>query len=275
MDFYNPGNVVKSIDEKFKKEFILKGIKPKIRPIEMIDLSKFNIIKASDFEPYERINGTPAADFIFGRMTDDRIEAGRGNDRVNGNNGNDFIDGQRGSDTIFGGNGNDSIHGGVRGTYDDSLYGQAGEDVLFGGSGDDYLNGGADDDTLEGQSGNDTLEGGSGNDKLEGGIGQDILTGGSGRDEFRVGFIDRRTGMMEADLITDFKDLGDTIHLRAVWQENGTYDDVSFAWQSDGTLDISFRDNLMASVHGLNTTAPLEEQINHERPWEIELIDQA
>ena len=199
----------------------------------------------------------------------------RGDDRVNGNNGDDTIDGQRGSDTMYGGTGNDSIHGGVRGTYDDFLYGQAGEDTLFGGSGNDYLSGGIDDDTLEGQSGNDTLEGGSGDDKLKAGTGHDILTGGSGRDEFIVGFIDRRAGVIDADQITDFRNLGDSIRLHAVWDENGTYGDVSFEWQSDRSLNIFFQDQLLTNVRGLNPNVALEEQIAHDNPWEITLINEA
>ncbi|WP_151720440.1 calcium-binding protein [Gemmobacter serpentinus] len=80
----------------------------------------------------------------------------------------------------------------------DKLYGQGGNDTLQGGKGNDWLHGGA---------GKDKLLGGDGKDVLNGNAGNDILTGGKGNDHF----IFNRNG--DRDVITDFQDNVDTIHL--------------------------------------------------------------
>ncbi len=118
----------------------------------------------------EVIEGTQAADTLYGNG---------GTNRFDGNAGNDIIDGRAGDDTLFGGAGNDTLTGG---TENDILWGEAGLDTLSGGDGNDTLNGGDDADNLSGGLGADTLNGDLGNDSLAGGDGIDTLNGGDGDD---------------------------------------------------------------------------------------------
>lgn len=68
------------------------------------------------------------------------------------------------------------------GSFDDTMYGDAGEDLMFGGLGDDKMYGGADRDIIVGQQGNDILWGNDGDDQLEGGRDADKYYGGLGND---------------------------------------------------------------------------------------------
>ena len=143
------------------------------------------------------LEGTSAADEIFGfggddeilgRQRADEIDAGPGADRADGNFGNDLIFGRGGRDDLDGGNGNDTIFGNALG---DELDGDDGNDRLFGGNGNDDLEGGGDDDRLWGAAGRDILEGDDGDD---------VLTGGAGADRFEFGQGDG------FDVVRDFAD---------------------------------------------------------------------
>ncbi|WP_112661842.1 calcium-binding protein [Microvirga flavescens] len=122
--------------------------------------------------------------------------------------GNDTISGSRLADRIDGFTGNDTIKGQAG---SDRLYGSGGNDKLDGGSGFDTLSGGSGNDTLIGSLDDDYLSGGAGNDKLNGGEGYDVLSGGAGRDIFV--FDEPVYSSLDADRITDFNVVYDTIHI--------------------------------------------------------------
>ncbi|AKJ27453.1 calcium-binding protein [Caldimonas brevitalea] len=128
------------------------------------------------------------------------VATGQGNalaNVLNGNGSNNTLWGFDGNDTLNGGGGNDSLQGGAG---NDSLNGSSGNDTLNGSTGNDALNGGSGDDTLSGSSGNDTLAGSTG---------LDFLTGGANNDRF----VFSHRGAGNADSITDFSHLDDTIVL--------------------------------------------------------------
>lgn len=116
----------------------------------------------------------------------------------------------------------------LKGTPDpDLLLGTLlGNDVLRGIGGDDLLIGFGGADFLIGREGNDILVGGFGNDTLIGGTGDDVLVGGFGDDKFRM------LANSDTDLIVDFGNGDDLIHIRAFNLANG-FADVNI--QDDGT----------------------------------------
>ena len=141
------------------------------------------------------IQGTNAADALFGGGGAENIQGLGGADKLIGGAGDDNIDGGSGNDRLQGGDGDDVMYGGnssvngknVEAGGDDTLFGQAGDDQLDGGDGDDMLSGGTGDDVLiggigaddlQGDEGNDNIDGGSGNDQLQGGDGNDVMYGG-------------------------------------------------------------------------------------------------
>lgn len=91
------------------------------------------------------IDGTEAAETLFGSDLFDVIFAGGGNDTVSGGPGDDTIFGRSGDDILYGDDGADRIFGG------------AGDDWLDGGNGNDWLNGGAGADTFVFNSGVDVI----------------------------------------------------------------------------------------------------------------------
>jgi Ca2+-binding RTX toxin-like protein len=133
------------------------------------------------------LQGTAAADQIFGLA---------GIDILKGGGGADLLDGGSGTDTVLYG---DSTVGvqvdlavgqGSGGTaqgdtfisvenvggsaHDDLLVGNNAANELTGGNGDDVLAAGGGADRLIGGIGSDVLDGGSGDDQLEGGAGDDV-----------------------------------------------------------------------------------------------------
>jgi Ca2+-binding RTX toxin-like protein len=179
----------------------------------------------------------------------EQVIGGQGDDYIHGSRAANYLDGYKGSDTIEGGNG------------DDTLIGGAGKDTLIGGSGSDtYVVDGSETvtetsgqgkDTVQssvsftlsshlenlvltgsantGGTGNDSsnrITGNSGNNRLDGGAGGDTLTGGTGVDSFVFGTV---PGAGNADLITDFDSVSDTIRL----------DDAVFTGLKSGTLAAS------------------------------------
>lgn len=199
----------------------------------------------------DTLNGNAGDDLIFGGGDDDVIFGGDGRDTVRGGGGADTVFGGQGVDDMFGGNGADQIFGGLGSDFlyggngddtlegedgDDRLSGDDGNDTLIGGVGNDLLLGGADNDDIFGGNGNDTIRGGNGADRMygnfgsddiAGGFGSDILGGGSGADFLNGGggndtltggagqdrFIFDAFGAGNADTITDFNTLDDTIRL--------------------------------------------------------------
>jgi Ca2+-binding RTX toxin-like protein len=161
------------------------------------------LVKASLKMPTTIINGTSAAETLFGTntrdvsVTYDEIFYGNGGaDIIYAGGGNDWVWASAGDPsnvTFFGWDGDDVL---VSFEGADWLDGQAGNDILISGAGNDALLGGDGDDQLwagegsdqiNGGSGADWLIGGDGNDFLVGGLGdetRDILIGGSGADEY-------------------------------------------------------------------------------------------
>jgi Ca2+-binding RTX toxin-like protein len=163
-----------------------------------------------------------------------------------GNDGNDTLVGGAGTDTLRGGNGDDRLTSdGDAGQY----FGDAGNDLMFSGIGNETMDGGTGTDTINhsaysgayefdmstcltnffgelyvnfenvvmgagndsvtGTSGANVINGGVGNDILNGGAGIDTLTGGAGADTFVLA----NRGTSNADKITDFSSIDDTIAL--------------------------------------------------------------
>jgi Ca2+-binding RTX toxin-like protein len=106
------------------------------------------------------IDGTAAAEELWGSDDRDLIRALGGNDSVYAFEGDDKIEGGDGDDQLYGGNGSFS------GSGNDTLLGGAGADTLFGEDGTDQLSGGAGDDTyyFSEYSGSDVVEVGGGRD---------------------------------------------------------------------------------------------------------------
>lgn len=124
----------------------------------------------------DSLQGAGGQDFLRGNEGDDSIFGGDAFDDVHGNMGNDTVDGGLGGDWVVGGQGNDMLIGGAD-AADDVVYGNLGSDTLFAGGGIDWVRGG---------QGDDVLDAGDGADLIWGDRGQDTLTGGGGADVFSI-----------------------------------------------------------------------------------------
>jgi hypothetical protein len=175
-------------------------------------------------------------DWIRGSDGNDVHGGGIGHDKLWGFAGNDILNGDKGRDKLFGGDGNDKLNGG---SQNDQLNGDKGHDKLFGGDGNDQLNGGNQNDTLNG------------------GKGSDILNGGSGRDAFvfAAGY--------GGDLIEDFQDDFDTLHLRSdLWTGNLTVSEVlaAHAGMDGGDVVLTFGTDTLR-IAGLTDPLQLTDDI--------------
>ncbi|WP_439596518.1 choice-of-anchor I family protein [Falsiroseomonas sp.] len=191
----------------------------------------------------EIVQGSDAAQRLFGTVGDDVVMAEGGNDTVFGGQGDDLIFGGDGLDRLVGGAGNDTL---LAGADDDRLLGEAGDDLLDGAAGDDRVVGGAGrdtvlgglgKDTLQGQDGDDILQGGedddrlygnAGNDTLEGGLGADVLFGGAGADIFVFNAY-AESPRAAADRILDFE-AGDRISFAGIDADPTVEGDQAFAF---------------------------------------------
>ena len=178
------------------------------------------------------LEGTNAADRIFGFA---------GMDDLYGMGGDDLLVGGKGADELFGGDGFDTasyatsaaavtvhLDGSVGGSggnaQGDNLYsmegviGSAKADYLYGDFGDNVLRGEAGGDFVSGEAGADELFGGKGADTLSGGSGRDELTGVQGGDRFVYAqATDSIAIVASRDLITDFsRQQGDEVDLQGV-----------------------------------------------------------
>ncbi len=164
-------------------------------------------------EQYPReLEGTAAADQIYGLA---------GRDVLIGFGGNDLLEGGKDADELFGSDGFDtasyaSSRAGVTVVLSssyvfggdaagDQLYGIEGlrgsayADILSGDDLRNVLDGGAGADSLNGHEGNDKLVGGGGNDRLFGGRGADELRGDAGSD---VAYYGMSNEAVQVDLAT-------------------------------------------------------------------------
>jgi Ca2+-binding RTX toxin-like protein len=135
------------------------------------------------------LEGTDAADEIFGLA---------GNDALIGLDADDVLEGGAGADDLFGSDGFDyasyrgsgqsvsisldSFGAGGGHAEGDQLFSIEG---LIGSARTDYFDGDSERNVLRGEGGEDDLEGLAGDDRLSGGAGRDILMGGAGADELR------------------------------------------------------------------------------------------
>jgi Ca2+-binding RTX toxin-like protein len=156
------------------------------------------------------LNGTDAADAVYGDGSPAIIQGFGGNDDLRGGNASDMVFGGAGADNISliggaarggsegdvmsasstasvqmaGDEGDDSLTGG---SSMDALSGGIGEDWVHGKMGDDIIDLGTGNDTGYGGQGDDQIQGGDGNDLILGDLGNDILFGEGGRDDLRGG----------------------------------------------------------------------------------------
>ena len=135
----------------------------------------------------DSLDGTGAADQIYGFPSGSDPTLETGDDVLNGLGGNDSLRGGGGNDTLDGGSGNDT------------LYGEVGDDTLRGGDGNDIL----EDEyrsgiNLQGPPGSDVLDGDAGDDSITSNAGADQIDGGAGNDSV---FINRLGSTANTTLI--------------------------------------------------------------------------
>ena len=182
------------------------------------------------------INGNNLPNFLIGTNVADTINGFGSSDVLQGFAGNDILNGGLGADVMIGGAGNDiyivdnafdvvAEWGGggidtIRSSVSQNMSTLGRFDVenltLVGGAAINGIGNGLANtmfgnnaaNTLSGLSGNDRLFGGGGNDNLIGGFGVDVMAGGANDDIFRFTALTSSTGVLGADVITDFDDFG-------------------------------------------------------------------
>lgn len=187
-----------------------------------------------------RGTGNELDNVLTGNAGNNVLRGGAGEDTLAGGAGNDFLNGGEDADRMVGGAGNDRFvvdnAGDVvveaRGQGNDLVsasvdftLGANVERLVLTGSGDlegrgnglaNSLSGNSGDNILRGGAGADTMLGGGGADRLFGGAGADQMTGNAGADLFvfrTAGETPRGTGH---DVITDFEDGLDRLHLAGI-----------------------------------------------------------
>lgn len=147
--------------------------------LPIIDDSVFGAIRGD--ENGNSLNGTVAADLIFGKEGNDSISSGRGND------------------LIYGGADNDTIHG------------DEGDDIIYGDEGDDYLDGGSGNDILIDSEGDDTFVFGRG-------YGHDEIRDEGGKNSIRFAGLSPRdisvNGIDDFDVRITIKSTGETLTIK-------------------------------------------------------------
>jgi Ca2+-binding RTX toxin-like protein len=198
------------------------------------------------------IHGGDGNDTIHGSDDHDRIYGGSGNDSLTGGNQNDVLYGGagddvfvledtfEGTDTMYGGLGTDTIYfsaGNAAVEFSSFSYAASSVEIIDGGAGNDeiwgssaannldftgvtitnveMINGADGNDTITGSSAADAIDGGDGNDTLNGAGGADTLTGFTSADTFRFSDLTHST-IATPDLIADFENGNDTIHLQGM-----------------------------------------------------------
>jgi len=165
---------------------------------------------------HDNLYGLAGSDTLSGGAGNDHLygqSANGGNDgadKISGDDGSDYLQGNAGNDTLDGGEGSDRINGGAN---EDAIVGGGGNDTVNGNLGNDVIDGGLGNDSLRGGRGNDSIVGGEGNDVISGDLGVDNLTGGAGVDYFIFGGNSAKFESASADVISDFQDGADRLHV--------------------------------------------------------------
>jgi serralysin len=183
----------------------------------------------------QNLTGSRFNDTLVGKAGANLLDGGAGDDVLVGNGSLDILRGGPGNDTYVLSDGGDIVQdaggidrvsttisrsllaAGLTVVENLSLTGAAG----INGTGNTLANliiGNDAANTLDGGTGNDQLLGRGGNDVLIGGLGKDAMNGGVGTDLFRYAAASHSPTGANADVITDFDDLGDDrIDLSAVY----------------------------------------------------------
>ncbi len=228
--------------------------------------------------------GGNGADFIIADEGADVVDTGNGNDQVEtafdtiktleGGDGRDmlmaFYDGAKTDSLTFNlgtgafGSTDANIDGSTATNFEDFVFngdidtkitGTDGRNEIIGGFADDVLLGKGGMDTLMGGEGNDTLFGNKKADVLDGGADDDTMTGGRGPDTFIF------SG--GADMITDFTDNVDTIHIRSHLVAEGTTaaDLIDSAAVTGGNTVITLYGGDTLTIEGLTDTSLLGDDL--------------
>jgi serralysin len=213
----------------------------------------------------DRLVGYAGHDNLFGGGGADTLSGGSGNDHLYGQSANggadgadlifgddgaDYIQGNAGNDTLNGGEGSDRINGGAD---NDLINGDAGNDTINGNLGNDTIDGGTGNDSLRGGQGNDSIAGGDGADILSGDLGADTLSGGAGLDVFLFGGNSALFAGSSADVITDFQDGTDRIHVG--YQVDAV---LTGAAQANFTAAATLAQSLFDGRAGVNEVAAIK-----------------
>ena len=192
------------------------------------------------------LTGGAGGDRLYGGAGADRLFGGAGNDRLYGGTGGDVIDGGAGYDTVdYGLATGTGVRVDLRVASAQSVSGTEGNDVLrgienvSGSGGNDRLVGDAAGNILWGQGGDDLIFGLAGADRLAGGAGYDRLIGGAGTDRFWGGAGADRFLFLDAsdsapggarDVIHDFQDRLDRVHLHFIDADEGRAGNQAFTF---------------------------------------------
>jgi len=155
------------------------------------------------------LTGNAAANILIGGLGLDILKGGLGDDTYVLENGADVVNDTGGTADLAVSTITRSLSAGGLATVERlTLLGAAAANGTGNGLAN-TISGNAAANTLDGGIGNDTLRGLGGNDILIGNAGKDTSTGGDGNDIFRFTVAAQSVVGANADIITDFDDLGD------------------------------------------------------------------
>ncbi len=224
-------------------------------------------------------------DFMDGGAGDDAMGGKGGNDEMFGGAGNDTMFGDAGSDFLDGGAGNDRLVGDTE-ENGQTPVGLGVDDLLIGGAGDDYIDGGLGNDLIltDGIDGERDPSGDTDTVLYSKGDGEDVIADfdldGGGEDSFdtlkiegfdaegldgTINTVDSLFDYIElietdgnpttdaliadTDLILDFGDLGGSIRLAGILDEEVPSNDITavdLAGEDPGAADDFLEDELFA-----------------------------
>lgn len=215
----------------------------------------------------DRLIGSPYADvlvafggqdLVLGNGGDDALYGGLRNDHLRGGDGRDLLDGEEGADLMVGGTGNDTYFVDVSSDRvvenvaegSDYVHSSASfvlpanvEHLRLIGEADvsaignalaNRIDGNAGDNLLRGDAGNDNIFGWAGSDRIEAGTGRDLIRGGADRDIFLFRAIEEAGIGRGRDVVHDFQQGLDLIHLAAIDADVAAAGNQAFVWIATG-----------------------------------------